>query len=86
MQFVVFIVHSSMDPPVHPLCVEPPKFQISQICTLSWNSQAKSKHPLPWVVVHGGGGVLQRLHRQTPIFVRCKTHEATCSFIKIHTR
>jgi hypothetical protein len=25
MQFVVFIVHSSMDPPVHPLCVEPPK-------------------------------------------------------------
>lgn len=55
MQFVVFIVHSSMDPPVHPLCVEPPKFQISQICTLSWNSQAKSKHPLPWVVVHGGG-------------------------------
>jgi hypothetical protein len=56
MQFVVFIVHSSMDPPVHPLCVEPPKFQISQICTLSWNSQAKSKHPLPWVVVHGGGG------------------------------
>jgi hypothetical protein len=56
MQFVVFIVHSSMDPPVHPLCVEPPKFQISQICTLSWNSQAKSKHPLPWVVVHGRGG------------------------------
>jgi hypothetical protein len=86
MQFVVFIVHSSMDPPVHPLCVEPPKFQISQICTLSWNSQAKSKHPLPWVGGHGGGGVLQRLHRQTPIFVRCKTHEATCSFIKIHTR
>jgi hypothetical protein len=66
MQFVVFIVHSSMDPPVHPLCVEPPKFQISQICTLSWNSQAKSKHPLPWVVVHGGGGGIYNGYTDRP--------------------
>jgi hypothetical protein len=66
MQFVVFIVHSSMDPPVHPLCVEPPKFQISQICTLSWNSQAKSKHPLRWGGGLGGGGAFTTVTQTDP--------------------
>jgi hypothetical protein len=45
-----------MGPPVHPLCMETLKFQISQISWMEFCSQAKSKHP--W---GGGGGSGRRL-------------------------